>query len=103
MNSLWTSHLSEQKTDDPYFEIKNSISLSLEEQISNITQKLLNSGQNYDIETAKKMAANLVMEQLLSIQYQLTPNSQASMVIALFSEMKEVKTILQKKLPSKLS
>lgn len=95
MTSPWITHLSENKPDDPYFEIKNSISLSLEEQISNITQTLLKSDQNYDLDTAKKVAVNLVMEQLLGIQYDLTPVSQASMVIALFTKMKEIKPMLE--------
>lgn len=84
--SVWTKHLN-SNNDDEYSEFKNKIAMNIEESLAIIIKDLMDSDLGYNYETAKKMAINLAMEQLLAIQYIHTPSSQKAMVISIYQKL----------------
>ena len=89
----WTKHLNQSSFDENYENYKESINIKLTQCLSDITNELMQANLGYTPEVANKMAINLLMEQLLSLQYQHTPESQKAMVVNLFVEMPEIQDI----------
>lgn len=82
--SQWSQYFdNSSNSKDIYWEYKDFVSYRIEKLISEVMAELL-SNKEYDSETAKKMAINLIMEQLLPIQYKETPTSQTAMILNLF-------------------
>lgn len=91
-NNVWTRHL-DQNTKDIYDNYKESINFKLTNLTATIAHELMSSGLDYTPEVANKMAINLLMEQLLSLQYEHAPASQKVMVVNLFVALPEAQDI----------
>lgn len=104
-NNVWTQHLisTDNTTEDPYKGYKEDVSERLEELINDIAVELKLNDAQYDFETAYKMSINLLMEQLLKVQFKETPKSQEAMVINIFSHYLDSKGINLEKLMEKIA
>ena len=83
--SIWTAYL-DRSHQDPYMDYKEKIAVKTEILIGEIANELLKNGVNYTSDVAKKVAVNLIMEQMLSIQYDNCPDVQKAMIINLFCD-----------------
>lgn len=89
-NSIWTKFLNKEY-DDPFSIYKDNVSYQLELLILNIENELLSKEPSYTKEVARKMAICMVMEQMLAIQYEYTPQSMEAMTIALLTDLPKLK------------
>ena len=89
MKTQWTNYLNTQY-DDPYESFKDHILTKCEDTIGLITKELLEGDKTYTPDIAKKMAIALVIEQMLLIQHQNSPEQQKAMVQTLFIELPSV-------------
>lgn len=87
-HSIWSAYLKNEQDDFALF--KNIIQHELDSTISKVTSMLLNSEYAYSNEIAKKVAVNLVMEQLLCTQHELSPDAQRAMIINLFMDHPDI-------------
>lgn len=91
----WTTHLKklpkDEQKEDIFNSFKEEINLQITNNLSLIVKSLLDEHKEYTPETANKMAINLMMEQLLQLQYIHTPQSQVAMTIELFTHIPEMK------------
>ena len=83
--SIWSAYL-DKRYEDPYLDYKEKIAVKTEILIGEIANELLKNGVNYTSDVAKKVAVNLIMEQMLSIQYDNCPDVQKAMIINLFCD-----------------
>ena len=84
--SMWSAYL-DKGYEDPYLDYKEKIAVKTEILIGEIANELLKNGVNYTSDVAKKVAVNLIMEQMLSIQYDNCPDVQKAMIINLFCDL----------------
>ena len=87
-HSIWSGYLRNENDECELF--KSVIKNELDTAIAKVTSLLLKSEHSYTNDVAKKMAVNLVMEQLLCIQNEVAPVSQRDMIINLFTEHPDV-------------
>jgi hypothetical protein len=85
--SIWINWLN-KNNKDPYQEYKSILAVKVEEFISSIQYDLIQKNQipTNNSEAMKKLAINLVMEQLLQIQYENSQEAHKAMLINLFTE-----------------
>lgn len=76
---------------DPFHMFKDNISLELEIHISKLANELNNQLPRTSMKDSQSLAINLIMERLLILQKEYTPQSQKSMVINLFSFLPELR------------
>lgn len=77
--------------NDPFHMFKDVISLDLEEQITKVANQLEKDIPNIARKDAQNIAINMIMERLLILQKEHTPQSQKTMLINLFSYLPEMK------------
>jgi len=70
---------------------KDVISLELEQHIAKVANQLQEQLPRTSRKDAQNLAINLIMERLLVLQKEHTPQSQKSMIINLFSYLPELK------------
>lgn len=92
-NSNWTPWIScfDNKVEDPFHMFKDNVSLDLEIQINKIANTLHEEFPKISIKDSQNLAINIIMERLLVLQKEYTPQSQKSMLINLFSHLPELK------------
>ena len=83
--SIWSAYL-DKGYEDPYLDYKEKIAVKTEILIGEIANELLKNGVTYTSDVAKKVAVNLIMEQMLIIQYDNCPDGQKAMIINLFCD-----------------
>lgn len=85
--SIWINWLNKNNKDQ-YQEYKSILAVKIEEFISSIQYDLMQKNQitSNDNEAIKKLAINLIMEQLLQIQYENSKEAHKAMLINLFTE-----------------
>lgn len=88
--SPWTNFLN-PSIPDPYYAYKDNLSLKMEQIILATENELLASNKEFTKQAARQLAICLMMEQMLSIQYEYSPESLQVMTISLFSDLPEVK------------
>lgn len=91
-SSLWTSFLHPSFKDE-YACYKEIVAVKAETLVADIANELLKNNADYTSETARDMAINVVIEQLLSTQFQHTPRAQRAMIANLFFEHPELEDI----------
>lgn len=90
--SIWTSFLNE-KPEDPYMMYKDTVALQLEKIIIQVKNDLMKHDSNYNEENALKGAIAIVMERMLVIQNEYSPEGMNAMVVALFAELPSLKGV----------
>lgn len=83
--SIWSAYL-DKGYEDPYLDYKEKIAVKTEILIGEIANELIKNDVNYTSDVAKKVALNLIMEQMLIIQYDNCPDVQKAMIINLFCD-----------------
>ena len=93
MDANWCPWIScfDNNAEDPFHMFKDNLSLDLETHINKVANQLHNQLPRTSIKDAQNLAINLIMERLLVLQKEYTPQSQKSMVINLFSHLPELK------------
>lgn len=81
----------DNNAEDPFHMFKDVISLELEEHITKVANQLHEQLPRTSRKDAQNLAINLIMERLLVLQKEHTPQSQKSMIINLFSYLPELK------------
>lgn len=89
-NSIWTKFLNKEY-NDPFSIYKDNVSYQLELLILSVENELLSKEPSYTKEVARKMSICMVMEQMLAIQYEYTPQSMEAMTIALLTDLPKLK------------
>lgn len=77
--------------EDPFHMFKDNVSLELELHISKVANELQNQLPRTSMKDSQNLAINIIMERLLVLQKEHTPQSQKSMVINLFSYLPDLK------------
>lgn len=92
-NSDWSPWIScfDNKAEDPFHMFKDNVSLDLEIQINKVANQLHQELPKVSRKDSQNLAINIIMERLLVLQKEYTPQSQKSMVINLFSHLPELK------------
>ncbi len=85
--SIWVNYLDKRITEDKYTLHREKCAYQLEGLVSQMTQDLLKHNPDYTTDIARKGAINLLMEQMLTIQHEYTPQSQKAMTMALFEHL----------------
>lgn len=91
-HSLWSAFL-DPAFKDEYACYKEVVAVKAETLVSDIAHELLKNNQDYNSQTARDMAINVVIEQLLATQYQHTPGAQRAMIANLFFEHPQLEDI----------
>lgn len=93
MDSNWCPWIScfDNNSEDPFHMFKDVITLELEQHITKVANQLQEQLPRTSHKDAQNLAINLLMERLLVLQKEYTPQSQKSMVINLFSYLPELK------------
>lgn len=81
----------DNNADDPFHMFKDLICLNLEEHINKVANQLQKDVPHIARKDAQNIAINMLMERLLILQKEHTPQSQKSMIINLFSYLPELK------------
>lgn len=81
----------DNNADDPFHMFKDVITLDLEEHINKVANQLKKEVPHMARKDAQNIAINMLMERLLVLQKEHTPQSQKSMVINLFRYLPELK------------
>lgn len=82
---VWTKFLSTEKMmNNPYEFYEDGILYQCENLVGKITKEYLIAYPTTSVENAKKIAINLILQQMLSIQYDHSPQEQAAMGAELF-------------------
>lgn len=82
--------------EDPFHMFKDVISLELEHHINKVANQIKEQHSDTSLKDAQHLAINLIMERLLVLQKEYTPESQQSMIINLFSYSPELKDFRHK-------
>lgn len=92
-NSHYTPWIScfDTNTDDPFYLFKDNISFELEQHITKVANQIHAQQPTSSMKDCQNLAINLLIERLLVLQKEYTPQSQRSMVINLFSYLPELK------------
>ena len=92
MNSNWHPWIScfDNKAEDPFHMFKDQLSLDLETHINKVANQLHDQLPRTSRKDAQNLAINLIIERLLVLQKEYTPQSQKSMVINLFSHLPDL-------------
>jgi hypothetical protein len=88
--SPWISCF-DNKSEDPWHMFKDIISLKLEEHITKVANQIHEQHPKMSQKDAQNLAINLLMERLLVLQKEHTPESQKAMIINLFIYLPELK------------
>lgn len=93
MNANWRPWIScfDNNAEDPFHMFKDNVSLDLETHINKVANQLHDQLPRSSRKDAQNLAINLIMERLLVLQKEYTPQSQKSMVINLFSHLPDLK------------
>lgn len=81
----------DNSVEDPFHMFKDVISLELEQQITKVANQIHSQLPQTSRKDAQNLAINLIMERLLVLQKEHTPQSQKAMIINLFSYLPELK------------
>lgn len=87
--SVWTRFLHKEE-GDPYAHYNDQINMRCHEIISQSIHDLQTEHPDASQESIHKMAINLVMAQMLELQYQIAPDSQTAMVAALLEDLPQM-------------
>lgn len=93
-NFPWTRYL-DKSYDDPHAAENEVIALRIEHLIGELMVDIKHSHPDYNTQIAKEAAINLVMKQMLAIQYENAPEYQKVMTISLFTDLPELRKFKQ--------
>lgn len=82
--------------NDPFHMFKDVIALELEQHITKVANQLEKDIPDIARKDAQNIAINMIMERLLILQKEHTPQSQKTMLINLFSYLPEMKEFRHK-------
>jgi hypothetical protein len=87
--SIWTRFLRKEEVD-PYAHYHDQVNMRCHEIISQSIHDLQQEHPQGNAEAIRKMAINMVMAQMLEIQFQMAPDSQAAMVASLLEDLPQM-------------
>lgn len=87
--SVWTRFLRKEEVD-PYAHYNDQINMRCHEIISQSIHDLQMEHPDASQESIQKMAINLVMAQMLELQYHIAPDSQTAMVASLLEDLPQM-------------
>lgn len=92
-NTHYTPWIScfDSNTEDPFYLFKDNISFELEQHITKVANQIHEQQPTSSMKDCQNLAINLLIERLLVLQKEYTPQSQRSMIINLFSYLPELK------------
>lgn len=93
MGTNWQPWIScfDNNSEDPFHMFKENITLELEIHLTKVANQIHFASPKTDLKDAQNLAINMLIERLLVLQKEHTPQSQKSMVINLFSYLPELK------------